>query len=95
MTTPYQPPYDEQRHLARKRVQARRDLSTHAVAYLVVNAFLVLVWWMTSPQGYLWPAWVLGGWGIGLVLNAWEVLGRRPITDADVDRELRRGRPAG
>lgn len=88
-------PYDEARRLALKRVRARRDLATHAVTYVVVNAFLVLVWWVTMPGGYFWPIWPIGGWAIGLLLNAWDVLGRRPITEADIDRELRRGRPLG
>ncbi|MDO8108461.1 2TM domain-containing protein [Isoptericola sp. b441] len=82
---------NEERYAAYKRVKARRDLAGHAVAYVVVNAFLVIVWWLTSPGGYFWPVWVLAGWGIGLVLNAWDVLGRRPISEEDVDRELRRG----
>lgn len=80
---------DDERALARKRVQAKRDLGTHVVVYVVVNAFLILIWSL-SGQGYFWPAWVLGGWGIGLVLNVWEVYGRKPITEADVDAELRR-----
>ncbi len=80
----------EARAAARKRIQARRDLASHAVVYLVVNTFIIGIWWWTGG-GYFWPAWVLGGWGIGLVLNAWEVLIRRPITDEDIDRELRRG----
>jgi uncharacterized ion transporter superfamily protein YfcC len=74
---------------ARKRVTDRRDFGSHVVVYLVVNAFLILVWAVTSA-GYFWPAWVLGGWGIGLVLHAWEVFVRRPITDADVQAELQR-----
>jgi hypothetical protein len=57
----------------------------------VVNAFLILVWAVTSA-GYFWPAWVLGGWGIGLVLHGWEVFVRRPVTDADVQAELQRQR---
>ena len=95
MTELPQPPCDEERRLALKRVRARRDLATHVVSYVVVNAFLVLVWWITAPDGYFWPIWVIGGWGIGLALNVWEVFGRRPITEADIDRELRRGRPLG
>ena len=95
---PYRPggaPYpasDRERKEAYKRIRAKRGLATHAVSYVVVNAFLLLVWWVTTPGGYFWPVWVLGGWGIGLALNAWEVLGRRPISEEDVDRELRRGR---
>jgi hypothetical protein len=44
-----------------------------------------------TGAGYFWPAWVLVGWGAGLVLHAWEVLLRRPVTEADIDEELRRG----
>lgn len=79
----------EARELALKRIKARRDLGAHAVTYVVVNAFLIGVWFWTGA-GYFWPAWVLGGWGIGLALNAWDVLFRRPITEADIDREMRR-----
>ena len=82
---------DEARKLARERVEARRDFATHAVAYVVVNAFLVGVWAL-GGGGYFWPAWVMAGWGIGLVLNAWDVYGRRPITEADIDEEMRRQR---
>ncbi|MGE3621627.1 MAG: 2TM domain-containing protein [Acidimicrobiia bacterium] len=77
--------------LARKQVTARRDFGSHVVAYVVVNAFMVLVWALTGA-GYFWPAWILGGWGIGLVLHAWETFVRRPVTDADVEAELRRAR---
>ena len=94
MSDQFQPSHqDEERRLALKRIRARRDLGTHTVTYLVVNAFLVLIWWVTTPGGYFWPIWPIGGWAIGLALNAWDVLGRRPITEADIDRELRRGRP--
>jgi hypothetical protein len=94
-STPERPgdtqPQDEARRLARKRVQAKRDLSSHVVAYVVVNAFLVVVWWL-SGQGYFWPVWVMAGWGIGLVLNVWDVYGRRSITEADIDKEMGQSR---
>ncbi|HSF26524.1 MAG TPA: 2TM domain-containing protein [Actinomycetes bacterium] len=79
------------RDLARRKLQSRRDLSAHAVVFVVVNAFLVGIWAFTG-RGYFWPGWVIGGWGIGLALNAWDVLLRRPVTEADVDAELRRRR---
>jgi 2TM domain len=82
------PPADE-RDAARRRVQARRDFGSHLVAYVVVNAFLVGVWAITGA-GYFWPIWVIGGWGVGLVLHAWEVFWRRPVTETDIDDELRR-----
>jgi hypothetical protein len=79
------------RDVARKRVQAKRDFQSHLVAYVCVNAFLVVVWAVTGG-GYFWPVWVIGAWGVGLVLHAWELYGRRPVTEADVDAELRRRR---
>jgi hypothetical protein len=81
----------EEWNRARKRVTERREYGTHVVAYVVVNASLVLIWALTGA-GYFWPAWVLGAWGIGLVLHGWETFIRRPVTDADVERELQRHR---
>jgi uncharacterized ion transporter superfamily protein YfcC len=75
--------------LARKRVTDRREFGSHLVVYVVVNAFVVLIWAVTS-SGYFWPAWLIGCWGIGLVLHAWDVFFKRPVTDADVQAELRR-----
>jgi hypothetical protein len=77
------------RAAARRRVQGKRDFGSHLVAYIVVNAFLVGVWAITGA-GFFWPAWILACWGAGLVLHAWDVYWRRPVTDADVDGELRR-----
>jgi 2TM domain len=78
-----------ERERARTRVQTRRDFASHVVAYIVINAFLVGIWAFTSA-GYFWPAWVLGAWGAGLVLHAWDAFVRRPITEADIDAEMRR-----
>ena len=41
---------------ALRRVKAKRDLSAHAVVYVVVNAFLIGIWWFNG-QGYFWPGW--------------------------------------
>jgi hypothetical protein len=79
-----------QRDLARKRIQKRRNLQGGVVAYIVGNAFLVGVWAVTG-RGYFWPGWVLGGWGVAMTLGVWDYH-RGPITEADVDEELRRGR---
>ena len=90
MTTNPSPSTDgAERAIARKRIQAKRDFGTHVVVYLVVNTFVVIMWALTG-QGYFWPAWLIAGWGIGLVMNAWDVYGRKPITEADIDEELRR-----
>jgi hypothetical protein len=74
---------------ARKRVEAKRSFTSHVVSYVVINAFLVGIW-LATGAGYFWPAWVLGPWGIGLVMHGWDAYFRRPVTDADVEAELHR-----
>ena len=82
-------PLDAERERARKRVQDKHDFASHLVAYLVINTCFVAIWWFTGA-GYFWPAWVLGAWGAGLALHAWETYLHQPVTDAEVDAELRR-----
>lgn len=79
---------DPTRAAARKRIEKRRGLQGGMVAYVVINAFLVMVWALTGA-GYFWPAWIIAGWGVGMLLGLWDYL-RGPVTDADVDAELRR-----
>ncbi len=85
-----QPTSDREQALL--RLKKRRDLQGHLIAYLVINAALWGVWAATGA-GYAWPAWVTGGWGIGLLLNAWDVYFRAPITEDDVQREIERLHP--
>jgi 2TM domain len=79
----------DERRLALERLKQKRDLRGHVVAYVVINA---AVWgiWAATGAGYPWPAWMTGLWGIGLLMNAWDVHGRRPVTEADVQREIER-----
>jgi hypothetical protein len=44
-----------------------------------------------SGFGYFWPGWVLAAWGTFLLLDAWNIYHRRPITEDDIDKELRAG----
>jgi 2TM domain-containing protein len=86
-------PPDEQklRERAEQRVKARRDFKTHVVMYVLVNAMLVVIWAVTSDDGDLfWPIFPILGWGIGLAANAWDVYGRKPITEAEIQREADR-----
>ena len=75
---------------ARKRVERKRKFRGDVVAYVVVNAFLIGVWAVTG-FGYFWPGWVLAGWGVFLLLDAWNVYYRRPVTDDDIQHELSKG----
>jgi hypothetical protein len=81
---------DAARVAAIRRLRAKRMFIQSLAVYVVVNTFLVVVWAM-GGRGYFWPAWVMAGWGVGLALQAWHLYGRRPITEDDIQRELRRG----
>jgi hypothetical protein len=83
-----------EREQAIERLKKRRDFYNHLVVYVVINAALWAIWAITGA-GYPWPAWVTGGWAIGLLLNAWDVFYRRPITDVEVQREIERMRGKG
>lgn len=78
-----------ERKLARKRVEAQRKFRADLVLYVVANLFLLGVWLVTGA-GYFWPGWVLAGWGALLLLDGWNAFLRRPVTEEDVDAELRR-----
>ncbi len=78
-----------ERELARKQIEKKRNLRGTLFAYVVINAFLVGVW-ATTGAGYFWPGWVLAGWGVAMVLGAWDAYFRRPITEADIDEEQHR-----
>jgi uncharacterized membrane protein len=79
----------ELRKLAVSRLKKRRDFSTHVVIYLIVNAMLVGIWAVTGA-GFFWPIFPILGWGIGVGANAWDVYGRKPITEEEVQRETER-----
>jgi uncharacterized ion transporter superfamily protein YfcC len=78
------------RSAAIERLKNRRSFGQHVVTYVVVNAMLIAIWAATGA-GYFWPAWVLGFWGIGLVMHAWTAFLQKPITEDDIEREIRRG----
>lgn len=78
-----------ERERALRQLKKRRDFYAHLVAFTVINGAVWVIWAITG-QGYPWPAWLTGLWAIGVVLNAYEAFLRRPIGEADVQREIER-----
>ena len=79
----------EIRDQAIERLKKKRDFKTHVLMYVTVNAFLVVIW-AVSDSGFFWPIFPILGWGIGVVANAWEVYGRKPISEEEIRREVDR-----
>ena len=79
----------ELRKLAVSRLKKKRDFRTHVAIYVIVNAMLVGIWAVTGA-GFFWPIFPILGWGIGVGANAWDVYGRKPITEDEVQRETER-----
>jgi predicted membrane channel-forming protein YqfA (hemolysin III family) len=75
---------------ARERLEKKRDFKTHVFIYLLVNAALIGIWAVTTPDALFWPIFPILGWGIGVAANAWDVFLRKPITDAEIEDEEQR-----
>ena len=75
---------------ARERLEKKRDFETHLFIYSLVNTALIGIWAIATPDALFWPIFVILGWGIGVLANAWDVFVRKPITDAEIEREEQR-----
>ena len=75
--------------MSRRASASRRSTSSSGdvVAYVVINLFLIGIW-AVAGAGYFWPGWVLAGWGVLLLLDAWNAYFRRPITEQEIDEEM-------
>jgi hypothetical protein len=87
-------PDDELRARAEARVKAREDFRIHLLVYVLVNAFLWIIWLTTDGLGSQevpWPAFASLGWGIGLVAHWWTVYGVDDVRrEAEIEKEMRR-----
>ena len=77
------------RQQAVRHLKKRCDFHNHLAAYVTVNAFLILIWGITGA-GYFWPIFCLGFWGIGLVLNAWDVYRTPDFREEQIRHEMDR-----
>ena len=80
---------DALREQAITRLKKKRDFLTHVVIYVLVNAMLVVIWLVTGSD-FFWPIFPIVGWGIGVAANAWDVYGRKPISEGEIQQEMSR-----
>ena len=76
------------RDQAIKKLKKRRDFFAHLLVYTLVNGFIVVIWAVTS-KGFFWPIFPIVGWGIGVIMNAWDVW-RGDFSERDIAREMNR-----
>ena len=79
---------------AQKRAEAKVGFYSHFAIYIVVNLFLVGVWWFAG-DGFPWFVFVLFAWGIGLVGHGIGTFGETGITDRMVEQEYQKLKQKG
>jgi len=87
---------DDIRKIAKKRLKAQADFKQYLGIWLGVSLLLIAIWAFTSFSTggliYFWPAWPIGGMGVGAFFMGLDAYGpgRRGITEADIDAEVER-----
>ena len=86
---------DDQRQWAINRIRVKQAFWLHLTVYLLVNALLVFIWWVTSGD-YFWPMWPMLGWGIAVAAHAVGAFaGTSQISEERIAREIEGGTPVG
>jgi predicted membrane channel-forming protein YqfA (hemolysin III family) len=80
---------DALRERALNRLKKKSDFHAHLLVYLLVNASLTGIWFFTG-HGYFWPIFPILFWGIGLIMNAWDVYRRHDYTEMEIREEMHR-----
>jgi hypothetical protein len=81
-----------------KIAKKRAAFKSHLTSYIIVNAFLWALWYITAGRHvelqyfYLaWPIWCTLGWGIGLAFNyfnAYHDMGSQSSVQKEYDKLL-------
>ena len=88
MSTSSETQHDDLRERAIRQLKKRRDFKAHVLVYVMVNSFIVIIWLMTNSGGFFWPVFPIVGWGIGVVMNAWDVYFGEDFDEATINREI-------
>lgn len=73
---------------AKKRVKAKKDFYLHLAVYITINIFLIIIWAVTTPGGFPWFVFPLGGWGIGLLFHFLDTfVFQRKLDRAEIEKE--------
>jgi hypothetical protein len=82
----------ELREFAKKSLKKKRDFKQYLGVWAGVSALTTGIW-AAAGAGYFWPIWVILGMGIGAFFAGLDAYGKsfnNPITEADIDAEVKR-----
>jgi hypothetical protein len=71
-----------------RRLKKRRDFQVHLLTYVLFNAFLVAIWAISNLHSFFWPIFPILGWGVAVVLNAWDTYRPEEFTEEQIQREM-------
>jgi len=57
---------------ASKRVKAKNKFYRDLVVYVVANTVIFIIWAIPAGGGYPWFLWIMGFWGLALLLQFFE-----------------------
>lgn len=72
-------------------INKRKEFYMHAAVYLCTIVSLWLVYFMATPDGFLWPLVVMAGWGLGLLGHAFEAFSHGR-SESTIEQEMERQR---
>jgi len=83
---------EELRDSARKRIKAKRDFWNLVLVLIIVTIIVNAIWFFTGYREYYWPMWPMLGFAIAIFFTGLSAYGpgSRPISDDEIDREVRR-----
>jgi hypothetical protein len=83
----------ELRKQAVRRLRKQRGFRTHVLVYLLVNAFLVLMWALTDRHGFFWPVWPIAFWAIFVVVNGVNSYRPQNFSETEIRKQMDRMTP--
>lgn len=82
------PSEHEIRDRAVDSLKRKRAFRTQVGTWVLVSVLLIVIWALTGAD-FFWPIFPIGGWGIGILAQAWSIYGpeSRPISESEIARE--------
>jgi len=77
-----------ERERAVERLEKQRAFRGHLLVYALVNGVLVAIWAVVDVYGFFWPVFPILGWGVAVVLNAWDAYRNDAFSEEQVQREI-------